>query len=409
MWFKNLIDIRRMAKADKKEKMPIDFDGTEHSTPKAGYILLFLMFIAALFFGWRAIDDLKDVPQKPEFLSYCAASFIDYSWEDYGRNGIPTYPSQAEVPLGPVPAAIQKPYGSSEFPVDIKPACLFSSYEVKSRIPAVFEKREALSLELNNFELDLQKAINSIADSERQYNLALEEKTAEEQKKLYSIPDIQNKLESLRQEKTELEIKIDKARGDLKPIDDDLKVRYREVMKDYRYQWRWYEFKVFLLELLFVLPFFLFVFWGYQRLLFRNSPYAIIFTALLGVASVLLLRVFIVWFWSLFLARIIQTVWQFIQNFALLRSLVFYGGMVLSIVIFGGAVYILQKRIFDPRRVAIRRIRDKQCPSCQTSLDLADIYCPNCGRELKEKCSVCGTIRWKDLAFCPHCKNKIVF
>lgn len=402
MWFKNLI--RRPA--DKKEEMPIDFDGTERSTPKAGYILLFLMFIAALFFGWRAISDLKDVPQKPEFLSSCAVSFIDYSWEDYGRNGVSTYPSGAEVPIGPMP------YGGSyglNIPSLSKTACAFSLYEIKYGIPAVFEKREALSLELNNSDLRLQEVMNSIADSERQYSLALQEKTAEEQKKLYFIPDIQRRLESLRQEKTGLEIKIDKARGDLKPIDDDLKVRYRDVMKDYRYQWRWYEFKVFLLELLFVLPFFLLVFWGYQRLFFRNSPYAIIFTALLGVASVLLLRVFIVWFWSLFLARIIQTVWQFIQNFALLRSLVFYGGMVLSIVIFGGAVYLLQKRIFDPRRVAIRRIRDKQCPSCQTSLDLADIYCPNCGRVIKEKCSVCGAMRWKDLAFCPHCNNKISF
>ena len=63
------------------------YEEEERRTSKAGYLLLLAMFIAAVFFGWRAIDDLQNVPEKPEKLSSCASSFITYRWEDYGRYG----------------------------------------------------------------------------------------------------------------------------------------------------------------------------------------------------------------------------------------------------------------------------------------------------------------------------------
>ncbi|OGL87384.1 hypothetical protein A3I40_03800 [Candidatus Uhrbacteria bacterium RIFCSPLOWO2_02_FULL_48_12] len=90
----------------------------------------------------------------------------------------------------------------------------------------------------------------------------------------------------------------------------------------------------------------------------------------------------------------------------IIRSLVFYLGMILSFVLFGGAVYYLQKRIFDPRRVAIRRFRLKQCPRCQTNLDLAISFCPQCGHQIKERCASCGQARFVELPACPHCGGR---
>lgn len=381
------------------------YEETEQRTPKAGYILLFFMFIAALFFGWRAIDDLQEVPQKPEALSHCASPYLSYDWEDWGRYGNLNYPVyEARYPVkAPGNLGIE-----STSPYEIEPPCVFSVLEVKHGVPAIYELQRTKEKELRNVELELQKVYTNLADLERQYSLGLQENIAEEQRKLYPVLVIQQQLEELRKDKAELEIARDKLRGELKPLEDDIKILYLGVALEYRVAWRWYEFMVFLLEVIFVAPFFIFVFWWYRRLLSKNSPYTIIFTALIGVASVLLFRVLLVWFWSLFLARLIQTLWNFIQSFALLKSLVFYGGMVLSIVIFGGAVYLLQKRIFDPKRVAIRRLRQKQCPGCQTSLDLASDFCPNCGRKLKEKCANCNKERWSDLPFCPYCNNNSV-
>lgn len=367
------------------------FEPEERRTPKAGYILLFLMFLSALFFGWRALDDLQDVPAKPEALSSCAAQFIQYDWSDSIQYNYERY------------APPDVAYEESLYPRKPDKGCLFSSYEVKYGVPAVYEKRKAIELRFNNLQLQLQQIVVSLSDYERQYNLALQEKIADEQRKLYPIPVIQQNLENARRVKADLEIKIDQARAELKSYDEQLKTLYREVMQDYRTATRWYEFKVFLLEAIFVFPFFLLVLWFYRRLLGKNSPYTIIATALVGVASVLAFRILIVWFWSLFLARLIQAIWEFIQSFALLKSIVFYGGMFLSIALFGGAVYFLQKHIFDPRRVAIRRLREKQCPHCQVSLDLSSEFCPNCGRKIREACTVCHKERWVDFIYCQHC------
>lgn len=371
------------------------YEEEERRTSKAGYLLLLAMFIAAVFFGWRALDDLKNVPEKPEKLSSCASNFVVYKWEDFGRYGYDyrSYPAY-------------EPYYSGPFGTE-KPKCVFSSLEKKYGIPEVFTKRDPTKEELDKLRQELDRATGGISESERQYNLGLQEKQAGVPKNLFPIPGLQQNIESLRVEQQKLKGRIAELEVQLKPIDEKLKVLYKDVLQDYRYAWRWYEFKIFLLEIIFVFPFFWFVFWMYRKMLAKNSPYTIIFTALVGVAAVLALRVFIVWFWSLFLARIIETIWTFILkyfNFGLLKSLVFYGGMVLSIFLFGGAVYLLQKKIFDPRRVAIRRLRQKQCPNCQTSLDLGAGYCPNCGRKLKENCPQCGKERWTDFHFCQHCR-----
>lgn len=363
------------------------YEEGERKTPKAGYILLLAMFIASLFFGWRAIDDLKDVPTKPEKLSSCASGYIIYNWEDYWR-----YDYRYSYP-------IDYNYGS----YGSKPSCTFSSFEKKYGIPEIYARINPLQAELNKLRQDLNSANFGLQREERQYDLGLQEKQAGVPKTLFPVPPIQQNIESLRIRQQELQSQISRLEAELKPLVDKLKILYKDVMRDYRYAWRWYEFKVFLLEMIFVLPFFLFVFWMYRKMLAKNSPYTIIFTALIGVASVLALRVFFVWFWSLFLARIIQIIWEFMKEFALLKSIVFYGGMLLSIFLFGGAVYLLQKRIFDPRRVAIRRLRQKQCPNCQTSLDLGAVYCPNCGRKLKENCPKCAKERWTDFRFCQHC------
>lgn len=370
------------------------YEEGERKTPKAGYILLLAMFIASLFFGWQAIDDLKDVPIKPEKLSSCAAGYITYSWEDNWRynHDYRNY-------------SVYESYYPTPFDRE-KSKCIFSSWEKKYGIPEIFVKVDPLQIELNKLRQDLNEVNAGLSREESKYDLGLQEKQAGVPKTLFPVPFIQQDIESLRSQQQDLQNKISNLEVELKPFTEKLKILYKDVARDYRYAWRWYEFKVFLLEITFVFPFFLLVFGMYRKMLAKNSPYTIIFTALVGVASVLALRVFVVWFWSLFLARIVETIWKFIQDFALLKSLVFYGGMLFSIFLFGGAVYLLQKKIFDPRRVAIRRMRQKQCPSCQTSLDLAAEHCPNCGRKLKENCSQCGKERWTDFHFCQHCRTE---
>lgn len=365
---------------------------TEQRTPKAGYILLIAMIITAVYFGWRALDDLQNVPTRPETLSVCSAPFVQYEWEDYGRYRYDIYPAVERI--------YEPPASKGEIPPD---QCIFSPLEAKYGIPQFFEQRKSKDLALRNAELELQKTINEIQDYERQYGLGLQEGLTPEQRRLYPVNEIRQKLQVLYQKRTDLEKQINTLKADLKPMDDQMKAKYRELMPEYRTAWRWFEFKVFLLEAIFVFPFFFWTFWMYRKLYARKSPFTIIFTALLAVASIFVIRITLVWFWNLFLARVIETIWNFAQSFALLKSIVLYGGMLISIAIFGGAVYFLQRYIFNPSRVALRNLRNNKCPQCESTLHIADAFCPSCGKQLKEKCPVCSKDRFIDFPTCPHC------
>ena len=129
-------------------------------------------------------------------------------------------------------------------------------------------------------------------------------------------------------------------------------------------------------------------------------------TAMLGVASLLLIRIILVWFYGLFLQQVLEVLIRWFSKYGFFKSILYYFFMAFSFMVFGGAVYFLQKRIFDPRRVAMRRFRAKQCPHCQTSLDLSHDFCPNCGHQIREKCSQCGQARFVGLPHCPSCGVK---
>lgn len=389
------------------------FEETERKTPKAGIVLLIIMFIAGIFFGWRALDDLAGVPNAPPPLSNCSYSFRSA----YVREGLVR-------PFEPPP--LYDEYGRSYYGdsyvgfSDDYSKCRFNDIEVAHGIPALFAKRQPLLTERDSTSRSMANVGTSLRSTQEQidrllklYGIGLEELEERIDDPLFATPQIRGELqtllaqeESLKTQRTQLENRLTSLDAQIKASDEELRTAYKPVLKEYNRRLRWYDFQVFLLQFVFTLPFFWFSFRGYRRLHGKNSPYTIIMVGVLAVAAILLLRVILFWFWDLFLARVIQELWRWIQNFRILRSIVFYLGMVLSFAVFGGAVYWLQKRIFDPRRVTLRRFRAKQCPRCQTNLDLSVHYCPNCGYQAKEKCAHCGEMRFVDLPVCPYCGSK---
>lgn len=362
------------------------FEETERSTPKAGIALLILMFIAGMYFGWFALNDLARVPEAPPALSTCG-----YRYQAFNNY----YPST--LVRSPIAEPFYDEFGNLQkshyYAGDSSKNCLFNDLEIANQIPGRVKNRII-------WEDRLALIYPELSTLENQYQIGLEERQADLPKNIYPItPEIQNRIVELRAQRTEYEAEIKKA-------DEELKDAYKPVFEEHNKRLRWYEFKVFVIQFLFVLPLFFLVLRWYLRLFRKDSPYTIILMGVLAVAGILLLRVTLFWFWGLFLARIIEVLWRWIQQSQLIRSLVFYLGMMLSFSVFGGAVYYLQKRIFDPVRVAIRRFRSKQCPHCQTNLDLSQNFCPQCGYQLKEKCASCGDMRFKDLPVCQYCGNK---
>jgi len=349
------------------------------------------------FFGWRALDDLGRIPYEPERLSDCSYRYQENIYLE-------------ESPVRPFsPQALYYEYDSSQ--------CVFGKVEKAHNISPFIEKRIALEKKLKPINDKLNEVYRELSEVQGQisrltgeYGVGLQEKAVRIQKPLFPIEPSGQSIESLRpqeasllSQKAQLETETNQIRVQIKQIDDKLKEAYKPVFKEQNKLLRWYEFKVFLLQLLFVIPFFLLVFWGYLRLHRKDSPYTIIFTAMVAVAAILAGRVFLFWFWGLFLERVLEILFEWFRKYQLLRSIVFYLGMFLSFALFGGVVYYLQKKIFDPRRVALRRLRAKECPHCRVNLDLSQFYCPNCGHQLREKCKKCGNPRFIDLPVCPYC------
>lgn len=381
------------------------FEENERKTPKAGIVLLLAMFIAGVFFGWLALDDLAKIPSRPTSLSSCG----------YFYN--PGFLNQNILPLIPAPSPLFREYQNSYYNFSDSSRCVFNDLENESDVIKFFSERIPLEKQLQLLQVNLTDISNILSplennfnQSTKEYDVSLQEKQAGIENPIFPSAKLGNqtatskeKIDDLQNQKNNLENQQKDIESKIKIIDDKLKIAYKPIFERQNHRLRWYEFEVFLLQMLFALPFFFIIFKKYLSLLKKNSPHAIIFTAILAVATILLLRVLLFWFWGLFLARVLEVLIRWFNKFELLKSIVLYTGMILSFAVFGGAVYFLQKKIFDPRRVTLRRFKRKQCPRCEANLDLSVFYCPNCRHQIREKCAICGNPRIIGLPSCPYC------
>ena len=386
------------------------YEETERRTPVTGIILLLLMFVAGLYFGIFAMEDISNIPNEPKSLSSCA-----YRYQERGSTvASPAYLSRYahEATLDEFAFAS---YTTAE--------CLgrLSSYETEGGIAPLLQQRSILEIQVSPAYLQLRDTVlPSLRDVQYQigritgeYSVGLQEEMAEVEKPLFPTQPVQSSITALRAQEGELlqwqgklETQLNSVRDSIELIDDQLTAAYKPVFKAHERALRWYEFQVFLLQFLLLIPFFYLALRKYLELHRKNSPYTIIVTAIVAVLGILLLKTILFWFWGLFLERILNVLIEWFSMYDLFRSLLFYFGMFLSFAIFGGGVYFLQKKVFDPRRVTIRRFRAKQCPQCQTNLDLSAEYCPNCGAHIREACSKCGKERFIGMPFCPHCGDR---
>lgn len=385
------------------------YEETERHTPKTGIILLILMFIAGIYFGMFAMDDLSNIPNRPAALSNCSYKYqtddiTGRSLIDYKR---PTYYEEDTV-------------RSLAYEDSQDCAIKLSDFEQSDGIAALYERRIAIERQIKPIVSEYVKVSDELSAIRAQieratgaYGIGLQEKRAGIAEPVFPTTPSQQSIVQLQQQEAplatrmgQLQQQVNALRPSLEVIDKELTVAYKSVFKVHERATRWYEFKVFLLQFLLLIPFFFFAVRKYLELHRKNSPYTVILTTIVAVLGLLLLKTILFWFWGLFLEEVLRVLIEWFGKYDIFRSLLMYFGMFLSFAIFGGAVYFLQKKIFDPRRVTIRRFRAKQCPQCQTNLDLADMYCPNCGAHTREACAKCGKERFVGLPFCPNCGDR---
>ena len=160
-----------------------------------------------------------------------------------------------------------------------------------------------------------------------------------------------------------------------------------KIQLDYAQAQRQFEWKLFLLRILFAIPVFMLSLLTFAHLRKRNSNYLVFGTALIGFASLQLAYLFALYAWHL-----LRDVAQIVVSVT---------GTALCIV---GIVWI-RRYVLDSERVARARVRKGQCPSCGTGAG-DQMYCISCGEALQKKCQSCGNNRPVHSEFCPQCGEK---
>lgn len=355
---------------------------SEKRTTKIGYLLLIFMSIFLIGITQTVFSDLKKIPERPSNPAYCLQSIVNGNIEN----------------------------------LSYLPSCNFREIDTRFSLDSQYRVIEPTLGKITNLNKQISGAENTIrsnertiTDMERRYELSLQEKIAEE-RVLFDTSGVQANILRLREDITALKNSARNFRAErdveIQSISSQtasLKKSYDEANEYYLDKNASYRFKVFLLMLLFVLPFFAISTWLYLKHKRRNSPYTIIFTAVMASAAILFLQIMLVFLYDILPKEWLERIFSLFMSVPFLRYIIYYGSVLVVVAIFGGIVYYIQKKVFDPNKVAVRRLKENKCPNCSFTIDRFQNYCPKCGLQLKEKCSSCDNARINYLKYCPVC------
>lgn len=365
-------------------------DVNEKRTSTLGYVLLIFMVIFVISVGQTIFHDLESIPEKPSRISQCVSIFSGKSY-DKTLNTISYTPTSCV-------------FGDIDYRFGLEADYKLIENDLK-RIVAINKQINTLSGNINKTQRDLDRTSNN-------YDVSLQEKMAQEQNPVMDRNDLQQNIINQRTTvlSTQAQIKsLENERNVLvKKIDPTVQRIKTNLVGAERYYERAvaiYNLKTFFLKLLFISPLFAFSVYYYLKLKKKNSPYTIIYTAIVGATSFLFLEIILVLLYDIIPKEFIERIFEFFRSIVALRFVLYYGSVILVIAIFGGIVYYIQKRVYNPQNVAMRRLKDNKCPGCSFLINLHYNHCPKCGRQLKNECEHCGNLRMSDLPHCPNCGN----
>jgi len=184
-------------------------------------------------------------------------------------------------------------------------------------------------------------------------------------------------------------------------------VRRDLLVKDFKKSEFWYPFKELLWQLLFLLPLFIvFYFWNVRsiakdaKLQILISAHLIVISAvtiffkILEVVLELIPRHFFKKFFDLLTALHIIAIWHYI---------VIIGSIGFALI----SIYIIQTRIFNKRRLQIKRLTKGECYHCGKKLPVNADSCPFCGADQQKNCPSCNHRTFVAGAYCVNCGKEI--
>lgn len=352
---------------------------SEKKTSKLGYLILVALFVFIIIIGQTIFNDIHNIPQKPDIPAYCVHDYI---------NGLEN--------------------------LTYDPYCYFGNVDAQFGIDVLVDEIDPKVEEIISYNNNIQEKKWSLNDFDREalildYDASLLEEIADKEG-VFNEENLGNDIKvtdaeiaSIQQEITELEKSRDALIVEIQPLIAELETLYYDALDYYENQSAWYSFKVFILKLFFVLPFFGFFLWLYLKHKKKDSPYTIIITSVFFASTALFLEVVLIFLYDVLPRQWFLNIFEFLMAVAALKYIVYYVSVALVILVLGGIVFFIQKNLYNPHRVALRALKDNKCPNCSLTLELSEKYCAKCGHQIKKTCEKCGQLKYVDLDHCPYC------
>ena len=188
-----------------------------------------------------------------------------------------------------------------------------------------------------------------------------------------------------------IQARMDTIRDDIMGKEKQQEENRKKARKEYEWELRKYQSKVFFLRISFILP--VAALGTYLFLKAKRGRYAVLVYTYIFFALVITLHM------------VAEYVWKTVH---------FYGVYSAGVLVIGGTIVLAIRSIHRPSKEkvlkSIKKMLAKQlCPNCGWRIESKEngpYYCPSCGLVIYEKCSECGEIRNALLPYCSHCDNE---
>ncbi len=384
-------------------------------TTKLGMVFVVIMVITGIWQGQILFKSINATITPPAQLSSCFSRLVSESGERIQIN----YDSSSYYSSYSYQNMLYDGY--NEYNNNTVPSCTYTDIENRHGIQALYNSAEPLFNERSQKQKtkssllqelsDIQYSRASVRDS---YNTSLLESMALSSSSVYSPSNLgtvlytkEEQMQDLRSRISVLESEIALQTAEIKRVILAKLADLRAVADEFNTLLRWLELKRFLVSIILLAPLAFFTIRRYFRAKNERSEYAIIWSAVALISTILSAQLFVVFAYKILPHQFIEAVARMFaalfSQFAFLLVLLQWLALILVPLFFAFLVYIIQKKYYNKDAVMMRALKDGKCPRCSMKIKDQMVFCPSCSYELRKPCETCKHTSISYARFCEQC------
>lgn len=388
--------------------------GNEEPLSKLSLVVIIALDIFILSVVFQGLNDhTKQITSPDEYIPYeCQEVFIKRSWSNNNfltklqplvLSGHNNYSYRYDSRLEQTKTEV------------MHNSC--SEFYTKVKLVAENPKLKNLFIDRKETLKHREQLTKGLKQSKDVYDTSLLENIADQEKSRNDLPAVKTAITShktgievvtqrlINAEKTiNAEPLIIELRGMLSP---DNKLR-QEIINDFKKFQKVYPLKELGWQLVFMLPlFFIFYVWSSRSVKKNNRVQTLIATHLLVVASIPIILKVVEVVLDLMPRHFFKNIFKLLES---LHVIAIWHYIVILISVCAGlfAVYIIQKKIFNKRRIQQKRLMKGACYSCGKKLPQNAQTCPFCGTKQQTNCHQCHEETYVCGDYCKNCGTELL-